>query len=113
MMNEIWKDIPDYENTYMISNFGNVVNVKTERVLKTCTNKLGYKRVGLSKSGQGQKFLIQRLVAQAFPSDWNPNWIVRHKNYDKNNNTPHNLEMISRSDNRYHLAGQRFGFIFE
>ena len=34
MNNELWKEIENYDN-YMISNFGNVKNVKTGRMLKS------------------------------------------------------------------------------
>lgn len=34
MENEAWKDIPDYEGLYQVSNLGNVRNKKTKKLLK-------------------------------------------------------------------------------
>lgn len=44
---EIWKDIQDYEGYYQISNFGNVKNIKTDRILTGDVNNIGYKRITL------------------------------------------------------------------
>jgi hypothetical protein len=49
---EIWKDIKNYEGIYKVSNFGNVINVKTLRILKPSITK-GYKRVSLWCNGKG------------------------------------------------------------
>lgn len=32
-MEEIWKDIPGYENKYQVSNLGNVYSYKHKRIL--------------------------------------------------------------------------------
>ena len=39
---EEYKDIIDYENTYQISNFGNVRNKNTGRILKNCVNNVRF-----------------------------------------------------------------------
>ena len=44
---EIWKDIEGFENNYQISNFGNVKNKQTNKLLKGDTNSVGYKRITL------------------------------------------------------------------
>ena len=54
-MEEIWKDIPEYEGMYQISNLGNVKSlkrkfVKEDKILKTVTHKDGYLHVGLYKN---------------------------------------------------------------
>ena len=47
-MEEIWKDIPDYEGLYQVSNYGNVKSLsrKTgrEKILKPLINEKGYNK---------------------------------------------------------------------
>ena len=59
---EKWKDIIGYEGYYQISNFGNVRNVQTNKILIGDTNNAGYKRVTLYKPIK-KRFFIHRLVA--------------------------------------------------
>ncbi|MDB4397739.1 NUMOD4 domain-containing protein, partial [Akkermansiaceae bacterium] len=56
---EVWKDIPEYEDLYQVSNLGNVRSLnfnKTKKVklLKKSLNSNGRYRVGLSKNGKSQ-----------------------------------------------------------
>ena len=69
MLNEIWKPVPieGYEEFYFISSLGRVKSLRTNRVLKGCINKNGYKVYGLtSKNGEDKIFYAHRLVAMAF-----------------------------------------------
>ena len=45
MLNEIWKPVPieGYEEFYFVSSLGRVKSLRTNRVLKGCINKDGYK----------------------------------------------------------------------
>ena len=74
-MKEIWKDIAGYEGLYQISNFGKVKSFRPwnrasgekERILKPTINANGYEQVTLYRSQTDRhKFLVHRLVAQAF-----------------------------------------------
>lgn len=100
-MDEIWKDIKDYENLYQGSNLGRVKSIKfgKERILKTFKNKDGYLQVGLWKNNKRKIFLVHRLVAQAFLD--NPNNLpeVNHKDENKLNNVVSNLEWCNRTYN--------------
>lgn len=104
-MEEIWKDIKDFEGLYQISNFGNVRSVdrcvyksgwiKTNIAgtnLKQITDKDGYKRVKLSNKNYRKMPFVHRLVAQAFIP--NPNNLpqVNHINEIKSDNCVYNLE---------------------
>ena len=109
-MKEIWKDVPNYENLYQVSNFGNIRTVfryKTiynykcknfikiplrQIVLKGSTSKYGYKQVILTKNNKCELKLVHRLVAQAFIP--NPNNLpqVNHIDENKHNNCVNNLE---------------------
>lgn len=88
---EIWREIEEYPN-YMVSNFGNVKSLKTNKILKQYKNNSGYLTIQLCKNGMVKGFLVHRLVAQAFLP--NPNNLpeVNHKDENKTNNIVSNLE---------------------
>lgn len=65
MKNEIWKTINNYDN-YEISNTGKVRNKKTGKFLIPINSGKGYFQVALSKNNVTKKFLLHRLVADAF-----------------------------------------------
>lgn len=108
-MQEIWKDIKNFEGLYQISNFGNVraldkyVNsgiknnskVKRKSQMLKLYDKQGYKEVVLTHNNKRHYFKVHRLVAQAFIP--NPNNLpqVNHKNENKHDNTVLNLEWCS------------------
>lgn len=69
-MKEIWKDIPNYEGLYKISNFGNIKRyIKTQNKWKNkkiTENKDGYYMVSLSKNDSKKVYLVHRLVGETF-----------------------------------------------
>lgn len=83
MENEVWKDIPNYEGLYQVSNLGRIKSLKRkvyagrnrirwqyERILSNNkTNGNGYKVVSLNKNGESKNKYIHRLVAEAFISN--------------------------------------------
>ena len=90
-MLEVWKSIKEYPD-YLVSNMGNIKNIKTNKYLKPIASYNGYQRVGLYKDGKMILFSVHRLVANAFLS--NPSNLpqVNHKDENKLNNTVENLE---------------------
>ena len=95
---EEWRDIEGYEGLYRVSNYGNVYSVRRKRNLKPCTDTRGYLGVALQK-GKWKRYLIHRLVAQAFVP--NPNNLpqVNHKDENKINNYYENLEWCDQAYN--------------
>lgn len=104
-MEEIWKDIKGYEGLYQVSNLGNVKSInhynkfgeKTilykGKVLKQQIIKTnGYLSVNLSKNGKTKKFLVHRLVAEAFITNSNNYLVINHIDENKLNNSLDNLE---------------------
>ena len=105
-MIEKWRDIPEYEGIYQVSNLGNVkvldrvVNSaikhsdKVKRIGKTLKqyNKNGYMQVTLTINTKRKYYNVHRLVAQAFID--NPQNLpqVNHKDENKLNNNVNNLE---------------------
>lgn len=105
-MEELWKDIKGYEGCYKISNTGKVLSVKrilhtayhnrlhitNERILQPYITKNGYEIVSLNKDNKKDRYLVHRLVAEAFIP--NPESLpqVNHKDENKVNNHFENLE---------------------
>lgn len=103
-MNENYKDIKDYEDLYEVSDTGLVRNKVSGKILKPLKNK-GYLQVVLCKNGEHRRYLIHRLVAQAFiPNPLNlPE--VNHIDQNRSNNNVENLEWCNRQYNvDYSLA---------
>lgn len=100
-MKEIWKDIKDYEGYYQISNFGNVKNIKTNRILTGDTNSAGYRRVILYTPVK-KRFFIHRLVALHFCNGYSDDLVVNHIDGNKTNNYYKNLEWVTKSENDKH-----------
>ena len=86
-MQEIWKDVVEYETIYQVSTQGRVRNKRTGRVLREDIRS-GYRYVVL----QNKKKYIHILVAQAFIP--NPDNLpqVNHKDENKLNDCVKNLE---------------------
>lgn len=100
-MEKIWKPIKNYENNYIISNYGEIKNIQTGKILKGDRNSLGYRRVVLY-SPIRKRFFIHRLVAYHFCDGYNPELVVNHKDGNKQNNRADNLEWVTRSQNDLH-----------
>lgn len=117
-MEEIWKDIPNYENIYQASNLGRIRTAPNKttytkrhgirhwktRILKGRGNfyQTG-KRVSLWKNGKCKDWLVARLVAITFLG--NPSKkcnTVNHINGDRLDNRIENLEWLSLKDNIIH-----------
>jgi len=95
---ESWLPIVGYEGKYEVSDFGNVRNVKSGRILKSSPNNNGYLLVDLYNNGR-KTFLVHRLVLQTFlPIDDFKD--VNHKNHIKTDNCFENLEWCSSSENQ-------------
>lgn len=102
MENEVWKDIPNYEGLYQVSNLGRVKALskiingrKYEENIKVPSyGGRGYYRLPLCKNGKNKYFYIHRLVAQAFISNPNNYPCVNHIdcNIYNNNHGKHELK---------------------
>ena len=92
MIEKIWKPIIGYENLYKINNYGEVLSLRSNKILKPNNNGIGYFIIQLCKNGKRKNYLIHRLVAEHFLD--NPNNLpeVNHKDEDKSNNFVNNLE---------------------
>ena len=95
---ELFKPIDDYDN-YSISNFGNVKNNKTNRIMKQCNDSEGYKKINLKKDGKWKIFSVHRLVGNAFLENPDNKPMIDHIDENKSNNNVKNLRWATRNDN--------------
>lgn len=101
MEGEEWRDLPELQGEYQVSNLGRVKRVKgAERLVKLTTQRNGYVYVTLWLDSTTKCFKTSRLVAKAFIP--NPDNLpeVDHLNADKQNNTVANLEWVTGEENR-------------
>ena len=116
MLTEVWKDIPEYEGTYQVSNMGRVrsldrvVTHKDGRkcrhrgkVLKPSINAGGYEYLTLYNDNGKNTKTVHRLVLVTFKPHVNMSDLeVNHMDGDKLNNHLTNLEWLTRRDNLLH-----------
>lgn len=108
---EIWKDIPEFDGLYQISNYGRVKSTQRlviksngkenpvqERILRPFINK-GYVYATLSKNGKQPNLKVHRLVATAFIKNPDNFPDVNHKNENKKDNRACNLEWCTKEYN--------------
>ncbi len=97
---EEYRVIKGYEN-YSVSNFGNVMNNVSGKILKASLDRYGYKIVGLN----GKKWKVHRLVAETFiPNPDNKKNNVDHKDTDRTNNNVNNLRFVSHQENCFNKS---------
>lgn len=119
-MRKAWKRIPGYEGIYSVSDTGCIKSharqvslgasgytrqTKT-RILKPSSNSSGYHFVCLYKNGSKKFKMIHQLVALVFIGPCPDRCQINHKDGDKTNNTPGNLEYMTPGENTRHSINQ-------
>jgi hypothetical protein len=99
---EEWRKIDEFPN-YSVSNFGNVMNIKTNKLLKLNV-KCGYQIVSLVNDVSKKNFRVHRLVATLFIKNPENKPEVNHKDKNKLNNNVINLEWNTRLENCQHRS---------
>lgn len=111
MKNEVWKDVPNYEGIYKVSNFGRIKMVKRtlidslgkkinkkEHILKPRTGNRYY-MIALYKNGKREDLLLHRLIAQTFIPNPENKPFVNHKDENCFNNCSDNLMWCTQKEN--------------
>jgi len=112
---EEWRDIPNYEGVYMVSDRGRVKSLDRKVVgrdgrnrkvvgrLRKCTvSNTGYRVVQLKVSPSCKSFQVHQLVAMAFLNHIPCGWRVEvdHIDGDILNNSLDNLQLLTRQEHR-------------
>jgi hypothetical protein len=118
---EVWKDIPDYEGYYQVSDLGRVKSLEREIwngkyflkmedcIIKQTIGTHNYLTLGLHKEGRQKTKTTHKLVANCFlnhNSSVNRKNIVDHKNNYKKDNRKSNLQLIT---HRFNLSKDKNG----
>lgn len=91
-----------YEGLYLVSNYGEVKNIKTDKISKGTVNKNGYIKISLTKDGKLSNKLIHRLVAEAFIPNTDNKPMVNHIDENPSNCMVNNLEWVTANENANH-----------
>lgn len=92
-----WKQL---NNQYLVSEKGDILNVKRNKLRKHDINKKGYKWLKLQNFNK--KWLVHRLVATLFIPNPDNKPQVNHKDGNKLNNHYSNLEWCTNYENHLH-----------
>lgn len=93
-------------NNYAVSNFGNIKNIKKNKLLTLNLNLNGYYTYTFCQNGIKKTFEIHRLVALYFIKNPNNYPYVNHIDGDKGNNRAENLEWSFKSQNEINVKFQ-------
>lgn len=106
-MEEIWKDVIDYENFYMISNYGRVKSLERidnnnhlvkEKYLKDCPDDDGHTQVTIYKDKTKKALKIHRTVAEYFIPNPENKPDVHHIDHNPFNNRVDNLMWVTKEE---------------
>ena len=97
---ENWKKVTGFEK-YSVSDYGNIRNDKTGRILKFGTSNNGYRRVTFSQNKKLSTKNVHRLVAGAFIPNPDNKKCVDHINNDRKNNKLNNLRWATAEQNQH------------
>lgn len=118
---ETWKDIPGYEGRYQVSDHGRVKalprrvrfvskkgaeawRLTTEHMCAQNITRKGYVLVHFQVDGVRSFKTVHEIVAAAFIGPRPAGAEINHKDGDKRNNAPSNLEYMTSSENKNHAV---------
>lgn len=106
-MKEVWKDVVEYPEHFMISNHGRVWSKRTHKILKPVLSATGYPMINTRFGGRKGKAVskrVHRWVCEAFLDNPEQKPFVNHKDGVKTNNHVENLEWCTAKENSQHAV---------
>jgi len=107
---EGWREVPETEGIYFVSDLGNIKRIKTqtgktiEKFPKCGLDSTGYRAIWLHLNGKLRYKKLHQLVARTFIGECPEGLVVNHKDCNKQNNKPSNLEYVTRAENVAHAV---------
>lgn len=113
-MEEIWKEVEEFNGAYLISNKGRLKSVKRgikwngtirhqeDKIMSQVINKSGYIEYQITYNGKHYSRKAHRLVAMAFIPNIDNKPFINHKDGIKTNNNVNNLEWCTNRENVQH-----------
>lgn len=105
MSDEIWKDVIEFPELFMVSSHGRVWSKRSSRILKQTKLKTGYLTIASKIGGRTGRNICKRVhrwAAEAFIPNPESKPFVNHKDGDKENNHIDNLEWCTAAENTSH-----------
>ena len=98
-MEEIWKKIKGFNN-YKVSNFGRLISIKTNKILKPTDNGRGYLRFSLlGDDNNNHTVYLHRIIAEAFIPNPDNKPCIDHINTNKQDNRIENIRWVTYKEN--------------
>ncbi len=112
-MEEIWKDVVDYEGRYLISNTGRLKSIlknRVEKLLKGSLSKQGYWQYSLNwkEKNKYNVYTAHQLVSQSFLGHkvCGHKLVIDHINDNKLDNRVENLQIVTNRFNSHKTQGK-------
>jgi HNH endonuclease len=99
---EIWLPSPIRPDLYIISNYGNIKNIKSNLLLGNRVDSHGYRHISIRIGDKYKNIKLHRLVAMLFIDNPENKPCVNHKDGVKLNNHYSNLEWCTKRENNQH-----------
>lgn len=93
---EVWKPLRNFPS-YNGSSEGRIMNIRTQRIMKTFKNDNGYIQVCLRKNNKQYTVKVARVIAETFLGE-HPGMDVVYKNGDRSDVCVDNLEWCTRQE---------------
>ena len=108
-MIEKWRLIHGYNRKYMVNNNGVILSINKGKqlLLNSRLDRAGYFTVRLNINGHTHTRYIHRLVAMAFVPNHMNKPFINHRNGNKLDNRPKNLEWVTHAENIQHAHDLR------
>mgnify|MGYP002634910305 CR=1 FL=1 len=95
------KDIGEFSEFYSVTQYGDIISKRRNKIMSQRTHKNGYKEIELTINKKRVVRYIHRIVAAAFIGSIKK-MQINHKDGDKTNNNVNNLEIVTARENQRH-----------